>query len=119
MPTETRERLLSWLETSSDERLARRTREGADTIDTAMVPSGETLLVLPDKQLLLRPTGLGGSFGGLAVEFEPSSNCIVRLYSCMGVFPRSCLFVGDSILAVDEEEVHSAQDLLEVLEGES
>ena len=78
--------------------------------------SGESLLVVPDKHLLLRPTGLGGSVSGLAIEFDPGSTTIVRLFSCLASVPRACLFVGDTILAVDETVVHSATELLEALD---
>ena len=66
--------------------------------------------------MLLRPSGRGGSIGGLALEFEQDSTCITRMYTCMHAFPRSCIFVGDILLAVDNKEVHCAADLIEVLE---
>lgn len=115
---DTREQLLEWLDSHSDARLGRVAREGdaAGADRGVLSASGESLLVVPDKHLLLRPTGLGGSVSGLAIEFDPGSTTIVRLFSCLASVPRACLFVGDTILAVDETVVHSATELLEALD---
>ena len=123
LDTAHRTHLLAWLHGTSDAVLARRAREGDESIDSELLPAGETLLVVPDKAMLLRPTALGSSpraLGGggaaLALELEEDSTCITRLYNFAHALPRQCLFVGDSILAVDDEAVHCAQDLIEVLE---
>ena len=110
-----RDQLLAALDASSDVRISRRALEGDAAVDSLMA-SGESLLVLPEKAMLLRPTGIGGSIGGLAFEFETDSTCITRLYTCMHALPRACLFVGDIVLAVDDEEVRSASELLEMLD---
>ena len=96
--------------------MAKRALEGDESIGDDLITSGVSLLVLPEKSMLLRPSGRGGSIGGLALEFEQDSTCITRMYTCMHAFPRSCIFVGDILLAVDNKEVHCAADLIEVLE---
>lgn len=115
LPEDTREELLDWLDARSDERLVHEALEGELKYGDPLIPAGESLLVLPGKEQLLRPcVGLGGASSGLALEMDADSNCISRLYSCLPPLPRSTLFVGDAILAVDDDEVHSASDLLEV-----
>lgn len=155
---ETRDALLSQLEERSDARLLADARDGAVDARRAqygaepaggradgrrgcggeLVPAGETVLVLPEKGLLLRPVSIGtalghalggnggngsngghgghGNSGGLALEFESDGCCVTRLYACLPPLVRACVFVGDTILGIDDELVHSAAELLTLLD---
>ena len=41
---------------------------------------------------------------------------IPRLFSCLPAALRSCLFVGDTIVGIDDDEVHGASDVTEMLD---
>ena len=76
-------------------------------------PSAQTTdLHLPDKRLLLSE----GRGGAPALRFAATTTTILQVLPELSQLARKCLFVGDSILAVDDVPVATEAELLQVLE---